>query len=407
MLLEKIFDFFASLKLSVIVLSLALVLVFFGTLAQEPMGLYLTQERFFKSFFVDFASMSAAAKKMLQMFGVYLTPSTAVDVLSAPRIPVFPGGYGLGFLLLTNLLASQIKTFEWSWKRLGLQAVHLGLILLLVSQFATDIFAVESSMHLREGELTNYSELDRYAELAVVEVSKSGSDRVTSISQDRLAEEGEISLESLPFTIRVEQFYANSTVTERPADSATAPSATQGIGPRVTVVGQPRVTRMNQRDMPSVFVEFVAAEGSRSLGTWVASFWIGQEQTLQVGDREFRFSLRPKRLYKPYSIELLDFRHEQYPGTQIPKDFSSMVRVTKPSTGEQRDVRIYMNNPLRYGGETYYQSGFDPDDQGTVLQVVRNPGRLAPYLGCVIISLGLLAQFMLHLIEFFTRRRFA
>ena len=60
MSLEKIFEFFSSLKLAVWVLSLSLVLVFFGTLAQEPLGLYLTQERFFQSFFVDYASMAAA-----------------------------------------------------------------------------------------------------------------------------------------------------------------------------------------------------------------------------------------------------------------------------------------------------------------------------------------------------------
>ena len=59
MRLDKIFDLFASLKLTVVILVLALILVFAGTLAQEPLGLYLTQDRFFKSMFVDAASMIA------------------------------------------------------------------------------------------------------------------------------------------------------------------------------------------------------------------------------------------------------------------------------------------------------------------------------------------------------------
>jgi len=32
-----------------------------------------------------------------------------------------------------------------------------------------------------------------------------------------------------------------------------------------------------------------------------------------------------------------------------------------------------MNNPLRYHGETFYQSGFKPGDQTTILQIVTNP----------------------------------
>src|SRR5215831_17119922 len=155
-ILQKVFDFFCSLKLSVVVLCLALVLVFAGTLAQEPLGLYLTQERFFKSFFVDYASMVAVSKKFLQIFGIYLTPANAMEVMTAPRIPVFPGGYTIGLLFVLNLIATQIRTFEFSRTKFGLQLVHTGLILLLVGQLATDMLAVESSMHIREGETKNY-----------------------------------------------------------------------------------------------------------------------------------------------------------------------------------------------------------------------------------------------------------
>ncbi len=59
------------------------------------------------------------------------------------------------------------------------------------------------------------------------------------------------------------------------------------------------------------------------------------------------------RYYKPYSIKLLAFNHDFYPGTDIPKNFSSRIHLTDPATGEDRDVLIYMNNPLRYHGETY------------------------------------------------------
>lgn len=65
-----------------------------------------------------------------------------------------------------------------------------------------------------------------------------------------------------------------------------------------------------------------------------------------------------------------------------------------------------MNDPLRYAGETFYQSGYDENDpKVTILQVVRNPGWLTPYFACVLVSLGLVVQFGMHLIEFTRKRR--
>ena len=66
-----------------------------------------------------------------------------------------------------------------------------------------------------------------------------------------------------------------------------------------------------------------------------------------------------------------------------------------------------MNNPLRYAGETFYQASFDPDDHGSVLQVVHNPSWLTPYFSCILVGLGLLVQFFTHLIGFALKWRTA
>jgi hypothetical protein len=60
---------------------------------------------------------------------------------------------------------------------------------------------------------------------------------------------------------------------------------------------------------------------------------------------------------------------------------------------------------LRYAGETFYQSSFDPDNQGTVLQVVHNPSWLTPYFSCVLVACGLIVQFLTHLFRFATKRK--
>jgi len=67
-------------------------------------------------------------------------------------------------------------------------------------------------------------------------------------------------------------------------------------------------------------------------------------------------------------------------------------------------VRIFMNNPLRYGGRAFYQAGYANNDRTTVLQVVRNPSWRIPYAACALILVGLLVQFGIHLFAFFRRR---
>src|SRR5262245_41268481 len=63
-----------------------------------------------------------------------------------------------------------------------------------------------------------------------------------------------------------------------------------------------------------------------------------------------------------------------------------------------------MNHPLRYAGETFYQSSFKPDDSGTVLQVVRNPGWLLPYVSCAMVAVGLLIHFGMRLVPAVRKR---
>jgi cytochrome c biogenesis protein ResB len=41
------------------------------------------------------------------------------------------------------------------------------------------------------------------------------------------------------------------------------------------------------------------------------------------------------------------------------KNYSSELRLVDSTRGVDRNVKIWMNNPLRYAGETFYQQSFD------------------------------------------------
>jgi hypothetical protein len=80
------------------------------------------------------------------------------------------------------------------------------------------------------------------------------------------------------------------------------------------------------------------------------------------------------------------------------------VRLKSDDGKEDREVLIFMNNPLRYGGLTFYQAGFEQGDRTTILQVVRNPGWLIPYIACIMMGTGLVVQFAITLAGFIRKR---
>ena len=121
-------------------------------------------------------------------------------------------------------------------------------------------------------------------------------------------------------------------------------------------------------------------------------------------DKTWRMLLRFERHYHPFSVQLLKATHEVYRGTDIPKNFQSRVRIENPGKHESREVDIYMNNPLRYAGLTYYQASFEPGDTVTIFQIVKNPSYLTPYFACVMVGLGLAVQFLIHLVGFARKR---
>jgi hypothetical protein len=379
MLLDGLIKFFTSLRLTVVLLVLSLVLIFVGTLGEVHLGLYKAQTEFFRSFFI-----------------YWHPPNTTW------KIPVFPGGYLIGAALLFNLIAAHTSRFKLTRDKIGLWIIHAGLILLILGQLATDLFAIESQMHLREGQMKNYSEADRVDELAITDITDKKLETVVAIPEWLLAKKGDIPNQQLPFVVRVKEFYANSTLGTNTAPGLTRVNANSGFGAGLWWKSLPRETAMDRRDMPSALVELATPQDS--LGTWLVSDWLEQPQTFNTGGRTYQLQLRAVRFYLPFSLRLLKFHHDVYEGTDIPKNFSSQLLLNRPDTGEHREVLIYMNNPLRYDGRTFYQASFDVDNAGTVLQVVKNPGWLTPYLACILIAAGMIVQFLSHLVPFLKRR---
>lgn len=379
--LQQFRDFFVSLRLTVVLLALSLGLVFAATLDQVNLGVWAVQAKYFHSLFV-----------------LWTIPGTEIP------LPVYPGGYLLGFFLLANLLAAHIYRFRLSWKKSGILLTHAGLILLLLGEFFTGLWQEEFQMTIKEGETKDYSESYRFNELAIINSSDPKFDDVVVVPEALLKPGEAIQHPKLPFRVVVKEYYPNAALGMRSAAPGAPPSpATAGIGPQVVVTPLPLTYKPDEHNVPAAYVELVGPEGS--LGTWLLSPQLGAPQSFDYGGHSWRLALRLERNYKPFTLTLLKVTHDVYNGTDIPKNFASRLRLKSDDGRDDREVLIYMNNPLRYAGLTFYQQTMDSVNNVTGLQVVRNPSWMLPYISCLMMTLGLVVQFGLHLVGFIGKRR--
>ena len=127
----------------------------------------------------------------------------------------------------------------------------------------------------------------------------------------------------------------------------------------------------------------------------------GKPKTVKVGNLEYTFLYGSKTYTLPFKIKLNDFVAQKYPGTE--KSFSSFEsQVTVEDSTKSFDYKIFMNHVLDHEGYRFFQSSFDPDEQGTVLSVNHD------YWGTTITYIGYFMLFFAMMAIMFTKHsRFA
>jgi ABC-type transport system involved in cytochrome c biogenesis permease subunit len=275
---------------------------------------------------------------------------------------------------------------------------------------------------LQAGETSNMAFAQEEVELAIVQ--KIGDDKEKQIAVDedmlvKLAGEGlAMTSDLLPFDIRVDKWMRNSKV-GRVDDKVTDNPATQGMGTSLYAYEVPSVGgAMKGTNRASAYISLIDKTNKNVIGTWLVSQDVNDAAQLyfktepdvldkvELNGQNYEIGLRFRRNYKPYDITLENVRQINYSGTETPRDYSSFVKIANRQTNVSQEGRIWMNNPMRFDGETFYQSEFiSKESQGSMLppgkeafdttglQVVTNAGWMLPYLSCVFAGLGMLVHF--------------
>src|SRR5947199_131561 len=121
--------------------------------------------------------------------------------------------------------------FRVTWKRTGILLIHSGLVVMMLGELVTGLWAVEGRMTIPTGEAAGYTEDYHAAELAVVDRSNPRTDDVVVVPSSMLqkARKGDlIHDDQLPFDVQVERYLVNS---GEPRDASREGNpATAGVG---------------------------------------------------------------------------------------------------------------------------------------------------------------------------------
>jgi ABC-type transport system involved in cytochrome c biogenesis permease subunit len=294
-------------------------------------------------------------------------------------------------------------------KRAGIVLLHGGVALLMMSEVLVGLKAVETKMNLGEGETRNFVFDTRHPEIAIIDASDPTTDTVTVVPLSKLLEPGaKVSDDLLPFNIESVKVLKNSLVPPALAPDKDNP-ATAGAGLTRQLREIPASTGVSNDssvDLPGLYVKLTDKKTGADLGTWMTHVF-EDPQTVKVDGKSYELQLRFGQTYLPFSIKLVNVAKDDYLGTKTTRNYSSEIVLADAEKNTKDNLTIWMNNPLRYRGLTFYQSGYHRDERSgrefTTLQVVSNTGWMIPYVSCMIVGVGMAYQFMLTLLRFLNR----
>jgi hypothetical protein len=117
----------------------------------------------------------------------------------------------------------------------------------------------------------------------------------------------------------------------------------------------------------------------------------GKDNKITLNGVDITLNMGAKVMNLPFSLKLIDFQLERYPGSMSPSSYASEVELTDREEGiVAMPYRIYMNHVIDHRNYRFFQSSYDQDEKGTVLSVNHDPGTLPTYLGYLLLTLGMI-----------------
>lgn len=327
-----------------------MLLIAVGTIAQKYLGLYVAEKTFFSSF-----------------------------IFWAGGFLPLPGGYSLMGLLTLSLLLKFLLKSEWRWPRAGINLAHFGVLVLLAGGLVSSLMAEDGYMSLPEGATTTQLQDYHARELMLAE----GNTLLAKLPQAELKAGRVLEFAGYPFKLHILSACRNCKISQHSDSNPERRSMAKGM-----MLSDDKLNPKDEANTGGITFKISGLDDAQN-GTYIL-FEDGPTTKLSVEGRSLELVYGKQQRSLPFQVQLTDFVKTVYPGTDTAKAYHSDVRIIDGALSWP--ARIAMNEPLRYRGYTLYQSAFmsTPDGQEiSVLAVSRDAGQFLPYLGTIILALGL------------------
>lgn len=322
-----------------------MILIVIGTIDQKFIGLYDAHHKYFAAFIWWF-------------YGIPL-----------------PAGYAILSLITLNLVCKFVFLSPWTRDKAGINLIHFSIILLMVGGLVTAVNMKEGYIALSEGQSDH--------------IIRDYHDRVLILTKDEetiVIPFDDIRDANLPLDVEIVNVCRHSAIRPRVQDETN-----DGVGAAsMAELACVPPTNDNERNVAGMTYRILDGDDK---GLYIV--FEGRQTTDTVNGYDIRIDRAQRDL--PFTILLQSFRRDVYPGTNQPREYESRVTVI------DGDVRwpavISMNEPLRYGGYTFYQAStlIDRDGQAiSVLSVVKNAGWIFPYVSGILLALGLILHMVIR-----------
>lgn len=356
-MIKKVISIFSRPVILNYTLPLVMIYLVVGTIAQKYIGLFEATKIFFSSYVLW------------------------IGFVPLPGLPILLG------LIFLNLVFKLLFKSPWTIKNSGIIITHIGVMLLLLGGVFTALLSEEGYVDLAQGDKKAYVSDYHIRQLVILDRE---NNEVVAINHNDLTQGDVIQLENLNIELDIKEHCQNCKIEKRVQGDNNYKGMAQFMR-----LDRGTLDREDEKNMAGVVF---GVKGSDNDGTYLTLENVPKLPEITMGDNEYRFALRRQNRQLPFAIELLNFKKEMYPGTELAKSYSSRVRII--DNDMTWEALISMNEPLRYKGYTVYQSSFMTTPQGdmTVLAVVKNAGRAFPYISGLALSLGII-------IHLFVRRK--
>lgn len=397
----RIYKLLSGFGLATTLLVILMLLTWLATLEQVEHGLHMTLEKYFHY-----------SKPLV-------FPDAAIFIKSLSgqdkSLPPLPGGFWVCALLVVNMTLGGLIRIRKGWRTIGVLMSHFAIIFMIVAGGVAQLKEERGVMMLAEkagGGLPNVADFAQSLTETTIEIAEIKDGKTAgpvhfvkdAYFRDLDGDERRtVRLPGLPFDLELQVYVQHA----RPVSSASmAPEKGEPLVDGWFLYSQ-KPNKESEMDTPGVHARVLGRDGKGG-EIFLLSTLSRAPFTVTADGRTFALSLDKRVWPVPFQVKLVDARSEYHPNTSRPKLFESdIVRI---EDGRESNVFIEMNEPMRYGGMTFYQrtmmngvSGGDREASVSGFEVVKNPSDKWPEYSIYIAGIGLCLHFLIKLGSFLFR----